>query len=324
VTRSILDLSSAATQVRNTKDFALRARKTSSDELGELVDAFNEMLTTIQARDAHLEAQVAQRTEELRRTLQELWSEMDLARKIQTVLLPEQPQLPHFDVGAQMVPAASVGGDYYDVLLVGDVAWVLIGDVAGHGVTAGLTMMIVQTAVHTVITSAGDRAHLLTPKQLLSQVNAAVRGNMQKIGEEQYMTIMALRIERGEVRFAGLHQDILVYRAAAARVERIESRGLWLGLLDDISELLDDDSFQLAEGDVFMLYTDGVTESAGSVDGPLLGTDGLGARLKELAVGNTSSADIVRGVVEYACRTTPEDDVTVLAARYLPREEQSV
>jgi serine phosphatase RsbU (regulator of sigma subunit) len=241
---------------------------------------------------------------------------MDLARKIQTVLLPSEPQLHDFEIAAEMVPASSVGGDYYDVLRGNGADWILVGDVAGHGVTAGLTMMIVQTAVRAVIHSTGVQARALTPKELLSQVNAAVRVNMQKIGDEQYMTIMALRIEGDVVTFAGLHQDILVYRAASATVERLESRGVWLGLLDDVSELLDDDKFSLDDGDLVLLYTDGVTESAGVGHAGLLGTDGLAAIVRELAASGGSPAELVRGVVAHSCRTTPDDDVTVLAARY--------
>jgi serine phosphatase RsbU (regulator of sigma subunit) len=264
---------------------------------------------------------VLERTEALDRTLKELWSEMDLARKIQTVLLPHDPQLQDFDIAADMVTASSVGGDYYDVLHVDGVAWIVIGDVAGHGVTAGLSMMITQTAVHTVIRSAGDRSHSLTPSLLLSQVNAAVRTNMQKIGEDQYMTIMALRVDGNEVRFAGLHQDLLVYRASSATVQRIESRGVWIGLLDDITGLLDDDSFKLDDGDMILLYTDGVTEVAGDERG-LLGTDGLASLLRDLAAAGAEPSDVVKGVVERASRTTLRDDVTVLAARYSPSKRK--
>lgn len=314
VTRSIVDLSSAAAQVRQTNNFAIRASKTSGDELGTLADTFNEMLAMIEARDQHLEAQVAERTEELRRTVAELWTEMDLALKIQTVLLPQNPDLPSYEIAAKMVPASSVGGDYYDVFRVDGVDWILVGDVSGHGVTAGLTMMIIQTAVRTVIQSAGSRAHLLTPSQLLSSVNTAVRSNLLKINPDQYMTIMALRLEQGEISYAGLHQDVLVYRAASKTVERIETRGIWLGLVDDISGLLDDDKFQMAEGDLLLLYTDGVTEIAAEAE--LLGTDGLASMLLGLANGSPVPVDVVRGVIERVCVGTLDDDVTVLAARY--------
>lgn len=314
VTRSIVDLSSAAARVRATNDFSVRAQKSSADELGALTETFNAMLTMIEQRDRHLEAQVAERTEELRETLAELWSEMDLATKIQTVLLPQEPDLPSYDISAKMVPASSVGGDYYDVLRVAGVDWILIGDVSGHGVTAGLTMMLVQTAVRTVLLSAGEQARELTPSELLTHVNASVRANIQKINTDQYMTIMALRLDGRTVRYAGLHQDVLVYRSREKRVERLETRGIWIGLLDDISELLEEDVFEVDHGDVIFLYTDGVTEF--SVQSELLGTDGLADMLTRLANGGPTPGELVEGVAREVCVGTPDDDITVLAARY--------
>jgi serine phosphatase RsbU (regulator of sigma subunit) len=270
----------------------------------------------IQARDTYLEAQVAERTEELRRTLAELWSEMDLALKIQTILLPQNPELPNYRVAAKMVPASTVGGDYYDVFRVGEVDWILVGDVSGHGVTAGLSMMLVQTAVRTVIQAAGSRAHLLTPKQLLTSVNAAVRSNLQKINPDQYMTIMALRLERGRVTYAGLHQDVLVYRAKTNKVERIPTAGVWVGLLDDITDMLQDDHFDMMDGDVLLLYTDGVTEFATAANDNMLGTDGLASMLGTLATEDSTPGGVVSRVLERVCVNALEDDVTVLAARY--------
>jgi serine phosphatase RsbU (regulator of sigma subunit) len=190
----------------------------------------------------------------------------------------------------------------------------LVGDVSGHGVTAGLSMMIVQTAVRTVIQSAAARAHKLTPKELLSSVNAAVRSNLQKIHADQYMTIMALRLERGKVTYSGLHQDVLVYRARANEVERITTRGIWIGLVDDISELLEDDHFEMEDGDVLLLYTDGVTEFAANDN--MLGTDGLASMLSRLAAESSVPNHVVQGVLERVCVTAQDDDVTVLAARY--------
>jgi two-component system, chemotaxis family, sensor kinase CheA len=68
VTRSIVDLSLAAAKVQQTNDFSVRVQRSSGDELGALADTFNAMLEMIQARDTYLEAQVAERTDELRRT----------------------------------------------------------------------------------------------------------------------------------------------------------------------------------------------------------------------------------------------------------------
>src|SRR5262249_43956196 len=155
---------------------------------------------------------------ELRKTVAELWSEMNLARKIQTVLLPASPRVVEYDVAATSRPAASVGGDYYDIFRAGDTDWVLIGDVSGHGVPAGLIMMMVQTAVRATVGSLQARGEALSPARMLAHVNRAIFGNLHAIGRGQYMTMTALCVQSGRVRYAGLHQDLLVYRASTRSV----------------------------------------------------------------------------------------------------------
>ena len=129
------------------------------------------------------------------------------------------------------------------------------------------------------------------------------------------MTIMALRLERGKVTYSGLHQDVLVYRAKTNQVERIPTRGIWIGLVDDISDMLDDDRFDMSDGDVLLLYTDGVTEFAAANDN-MLGTAGLASMLGGLAAVNSAPSEVVTGVLERVCVTALDDDVTILAARY--------
>ncbi|MCP4610030.1 MAG: response regulator, partial [Planctomycetes bacterium] len=112
----------------------------------------------------NLERKVRDRTEEINKQKEEistqrdqivkardaLWGEMELAKKIQTVLLPEEPKISGYKIAAHMEPADEVGGDYYDVINFEGKDWLVIGDVSGHGVPSGLVMMMVQTAIHTV------------------------------------------------------------------------------------------------------------------------------------------------------------------------------
>jgi predicted ATPase/serine phosphatase RsbU (regulator of sigma subunit) len=282
---------------------------------GELRSATDQL----QRSNDTLEAQVAERTEELRRTLAELWSEMDLARKIQTVLLPTETRFRDYEVSAMMVPASTVGGDYYDIIRTDGSDWVLIGDVSGHGVTAGLTMMMVQTAIRTVVLGGGAESGSLTPSQVLSKVNAAVQSNLRKVDEDHYMTITGLKLEGSRVRYSGLHQDILVYRAAARAVERIETRGMWIGPVDDIAPLLGDDTLELRSGDIVLLYTDGITEAM--IGGRRLGTGGLATLFHGLAAGGADLGGILKGIMQNM-EGAPQDDVTMMAIRYLPQAVQ--
>src|SRR6185503_12114165 len=231
---------------------------------------------------AGLEKRVAERTRELHEAHDALWGEMKLASKIQEALVPASPELAGCEIAAIMKPTSEVGGDYYDVITEKGAEWVLIGDVSGHGVPAGLIMMMCQTAVRTALAQNPE----LLPNQLLTIVNGVLTRNISALGEDKYMTISALRRDPdGTILFAGAHQDIHVYRADLDRVEALETSGLWLGLRQDVEGVFRTHRLELAPGDVLVLHTDGVTEAARN--GVLFDTGGLRA-VVERARGKTA------------------------------------
>lgn len=312
MTAPLAALTEAATQIRQRNyDVALPEPK-STDEIAELTRAFSAMAADSRDHTKNLEGLVTQRTADLNRTLAELWSEMDLARKVQTVLLPGDAGFAGYDVAALMLPAANVGGDYYDYFRLGDAQWLLVGDVSGHGVSSGLIMMMAQTAVRATTHSLNERKIEVAPSEVLALVNAAIRSNLAKIGHDQYMTVTALRLEKTCVRYAGLHQDILVYRRATGRIERIETDGVWVGLLDDITPYLRDAELKLDTGDVMLLHTDGLTEARH--DGQMLGLETLErALVSAIADGSTEAKTIIEGILSRLPVTAFDDDITLVA-----------
>jgi predicted ATPase/serine phosphatase RsbU (regulator of sigma subunit) len=286
-------------------------------ENARLYGDLNQATRQLKASNETLEAQVAERTQALKRAVADLWSEMDVAKKIQTVLLPPNLQREGLQIAALMQPADSVGGDYYDIIESGDRTWVIVGDASGHGVPAGLVMMMIQTAIRTLVTTAAPGSDL-SPATVLTRANHAVASNLQKMAKGQYMTVTALEFDGGRVRFAGLHQDLLVYRAASKTVERIETHGVWIGVLDALDGLLEDEVLELQPGDTLLLFSDGVTELR--LDGEMLGTERLAHRFKELALRFDQPNAIVQGLIGTLVKETPNDDVTLLAVRYDPTQ----
>ena len=196
--------------------------------------------------------------DELTRTRNSLWGEMKIAKKLQTLLIPQQPAVDGYQTAAYIKPASDVGGDYYDVINKKDNDWIVMGDVSGHGVPAGLVMMMVHIAIHSVLASRDDN----TPAKVLSQVNGVVAEYMHRIDHSKYMTINLL-MHQGNGRFlhSGLHLPILVYRREKNAVEEIDTCGTWIGLNFDIGTDFCDSELTLDIGDIMLLYTDGITES---------------------------------------------------------------
>ncbi|MDJ0763635.1 MAG: SpoIIE family protein phosphatase [Myxococcota bacterium] len=194
-----------------------------------------------------------------------------------------------------MTPADEVGGDYYDIINAGNRAWIIIGDVSGHGVPAGLVMMMAQTAIRTAL----DQNPALSPSELLTVINGTIRENIQLMRENKYMTLTAFAVhDNGTFHFAGLHQDVLIYRAQSQSIEIIETNGMWLGIVEDMHGMLDDHQLHLNVNDAVLLFTDGITEAQkknGSADSENAKVDMFGdERLRGVfqSVGDRSTEEM--------------------------------
>jgi len=216
---------------------------------------------------------------ELKKARDAIWSEMELAKRIQTALLPDKQKIKGFEVASAMFPAVEVGGDYYDIIQTskGD-NWIAIGDVSGHGVDSGLIMMMAQTS----IISNVNNGHNGSPSLVLNSVNSAIRENLSRLGSDHYMTMMAIHLDGMEMRVAGKHQDIIVYRAGLNRTETIATSGTWLGISDNIGSCLEDISVKVDDGDIVLLFTDGITEAT-NVYEEMFGQDRLEQALNKYA-----------------------------------------
>lgn len=266
-------------------------------ELQTLGDAMNRMVQELAQSREQLAAQ------------QRLARELEIASKIQTSILPHELEVLGYEASATMLPATEVGGDYYDILPARDGFWVGIGDVAGHGLPAGLVMLMLQSCVATAsMPGAPD-----SPATLVAKVNTILHDNIrQRLGQDEFITFTLLRMYRdGRAVYAGAHEELVIYRAATGSCELIATPGTWLGVYADIAEFTDDREFKLASGDILVLYTDGVTEARNS-EGEQYGMQRL-CRVVERLAGSGPDA-IQRGIVDevLAWHAQQEDDVSVV------------
>lgn len=248
---------------------------------------------------------------ELQAARDALWGEMEVAKHIQTALLPRVHRLPDYEVAATMLPADEVGGDYYDIIQTpSDETWISIGDVSGHGVESGLIMMMTQTSIFTTV----NRTPGYTPSQVLEEVNSVIKKNISRLGTDRYMTISAIRLDGQSMTFAGKHQDILVYRPKQKDAEYISTDGTWLGLVDDLSGLLTNHQTALDVGDTVLLFTDGITEATNDA-GEMFGEERL--RQTFIKYADSDIDNVIEGVIsdvrEYMAEQ--DDDLTLLAVR---------
>lgn len=219
------------------------------DEFEKLGDTFNTMLGQLKVLQEQMVVEGQAR------------KEMEVARTIQTALLPRNFDNPFYDIAASMRPAEKVGGDYFDVINTPEKLWFVIGDVSGHGVTSGLISMMVQTSISTLI----RREPRIEPRKLISVLNDILSSNLNRMDEDKYMTLTVFSCVDGNiVDFIGLHQDIYIYRPKIDKLEVVETTGMWVGWKDLVFNFeteLESDQFKTQAGDVIVLYSDGVTEA---------------------------------------------------------------
>jgi serine phosphatase RsbU (regulator of sigma subunit) len=240
-----------------------------------------------------------------------LWGEMEVAKRIQTALLPHDRRAGRYDVAAAMFPAAEVGGDYYDILSTpGGRHWIAIGDVSGHGVESGLVMMMTQTAILSLVRQEPAAG----PAEVFRSVNGAICENVARLGSNRYMTLNVVRLDAGGLTLAGKHQDVLVWRAAARRVETFGNEGAWIGVVPDVGDSSPDAFLPLAVGDVALFFTDGVTEARND-QGEQFGETRLAAAFGRVADG--PPAEGIRAILEEVAYFTTDqsDDMTLVILR---------
>jgi sigma-B regulation protein RsbU (phosphoserine phosphatase) len=237
--------------------------------------------------------------------------ENEIASRVQASILPGEVDVEGLAIAAQMLPAEIVGGDYYDIIPVEDGCWLAIGDVAGHGLAAGVIMLMIQSAVQSLVRLSPQAS----PRDLVCALNGALYENIRKrMKRDEHVTFCLARYTPdGGLVFAGAHENILICRENGT-CDNIPPKGTWLGAMEDVREATPETTIQVGPGDLMLLFSDGVIEA----------DDGRGRRfglerLRALLVANRQkSPQEVRNAIMAALlrwSERPDDDVTLLIIR---------
>ena len=189
-----------------------------------------------------------------------LSAELEITQRLQTMLLPkgkELSQIEELEIAGFMEPAEEVGGDYYDVLQHHGRLTIGIGDVTGHGLESGVLMLMVQTAVRTLMEN-----NETDPKQFFEVLNRTIYKNVQRMGSDKNLSLCLLDYHHGVLSLSGQHEEMLLVRSGG-KVERIDTidLGFPIGLEESIEDFVFQTKVRLNQDDVVVLYTDGVTEA---------------------------------------------------------------
>lgn len=184
-----------------------------------------------------------------------LEKELEVAGEIQRALMPRNiPHVQGLTITVLSEPSAEVGGDFYDVLNFADkYLGLAVGDVVGKGVPGAITMASLYTAFHEYATDP-----LMTPSDVMERVNAMLH---EVTEPDRFATLFygVLSLRDGKFRYCNAGHNPPILCRPDGTVEYLNTGGLVLGPFPESTFKLGETD--LNEGDVLVLYTDGVTEA---------------------------------------------------------------
>jgi sigma-B regulation protein RsbU (phosphoserine phosphatase) len=271
------------------------------------------LLRVLKLQTHILETVVEERTRELReknaaleKAQAQLKAELDVARALQLAILPSAfPARPGCEAAARMIPATTMGGDFYDYIELPDgQIGLVIADVSGHGVPAAFFMAVARTNLRELA------VHHLDPGECLARTNDALCAQNPL---DLFVTVFycVLNPTTGVLRYANGGHNPPYVRRAAASVETLNGAGgLVLGAMPGVR--YPTHTVQLLRGDRLVLFTDGVTEAFNPTE-ELYGAQRL---VDEVHVhgGGTPAALVERicgSVTNFAGNAPQSDDITL-------------
>jgi sigma-B regulation protein RsbU (phosphoserine phosphatase) len=289
-------------------DFTHRIRIDTADQLGALAGSFNRMSASIE-HSFHVQ-----------REKQRLDDELRIAREIQRSLLPASPpDVAGVTIAELCEPAREVGGDYYDFFDLGPrQIGVMIADVSGKGTSAALYM----AELKGLMLSLSHRER--SPRQLLVEANRLLSAHLDNRSFIT-MTYMVIDLDARTLTCARAgHTPLLVVSGGVSEV--VIPGGMVLGLRlpgasERFSQVLEEHTRQIGPGDVFVLYTDGISEAMDPA-GELFSDDRLARvvashhRLDAASIRER----VVREVQAFVGDGEAHDDMTMIVVKIADEE----
>jgi sigma-B regulation protein RsbU (phosphoserine phosphatase) len=242
--------------------------------------------------------------------LRQLENELELSQVVQRSLLPQQsPTIPGMSIAGFSRPAQIVSGDYFDFIQFKDgTHGIVMADVSGHGVSAGMLMTSLQTAFHTLVPESNS------PLNVLERIN---RLYIHNIKFTTFVTIFFAKFDPKTRLFtyanAG-HNSGYLYRASKKQDIWLHPTGPAIGLMEGF--ILSTEEIELQDEDILLLYTDGITEAM-NAKGEQFGTERLAKLIREktdLSAQELANA-ILLTVSDFAEGKNFVDDITIITCK---------
>ncbi|MBU0981758.1 PP2C family protein-serine/threonine phosphatase [Patescibacteria group bacterium] len=275
------------------------------NEIGILAHFFNEITKNLE----NISSDVKEH--------QRIKKELNTAQKIQRDLLPEKsPSIPFLDIVAKTRPASEIGGDTFNFFPGEKRSLIYIGDSTGHGIPAGIIMIMVDTLITTFINM------FPSPVEVMTKLNKYLKPHLQKT---MFMTMILLDWDHNsKMKWVGAgHEHVIVARTNESKVTSTRSGGIAIGMLADNSALVKEQEVILNEDDFVILFSDGIVE-AKNVMGEIYGLERLELVIKKSITSQITSQELFDKIAIDVGRFMEghfqEDDMTLIVIKKTSHE----
>ena len=247
-------------------------------------------------------------------------SELRIASDIQMHMLPQEDSIASKDVTVKglLAPARAVGGDLYDFFIRDEKLFFCIGDVSGKGVPAAIVMAV----IHSLFRSAS--VHENNPARIMHVINeTACQRNEDNIFVTFFVGVLDL--PTGRLRYCNAGHDKPMVLTAQQTIDTLnEKPNLPLGVFEDVGYVMRE--YLLEKGSTLFLYTDGLTE-AKNIQRRQFGLERV-VEVAKRALPVEKPDELLQAMQQALNRfvegAEPSDDLTLLAIRYTPTQQEDV
>jgi sigma-B regulation protein RsbU (phosphoserine phosphatase) len=238
-----------------------------------------------------------------------LHAEMEIARKVQLQMLPQtRPREASLEIFAESRPALQVGGDFYDFVAAPDrPLMVMLGDVAGKGMSAALIMGMIHAITH----SAARFMPKPTPASVLGRANEDLYDDLTKF--DAFVTAFAAQYDAREhmLRYANAGHAPVIYCPAGGPARILEADSVPIGVLP--ISLSENYTLPFGAGDLLVVTTDGFNE-ASDAGGELFGYERLLSLVEEFSAQPVQviAYALFDAVDSFAAGRPQDDDQTLI------------
>jgi len=238
-----------------------------------------------------------------------LEEQMQIAKDVQTNLLPSQPpKVKGYDIAGICIPTYEIGGDYYDYIPLDDQNLaIVIADVSGDGIPSALIMSAFRALLHSQIKADNN------PSEIMSVLNQQIPFVSRK---RDFISVFYAILNFKEHTFTYTncgHNPPLLLRSNG-KMELLEQGSAALNILTDAK--FNSDSIKLEPGDQIIFYTDGVTEVF-SLNSEEYGVERLKNIIRESKVKTASEivSNIVKSIESFSGSKLFRDDFTLIVLK---------